>query len=492
MQFAIHIIHNVRTMSSSESDTFGSDADRIRRNDKSLTHVKIYDKFKAVKILDALKNNTVVRDLSIYAIHNVYELHNELLPDHQEVNVKLPEVIKFNKSVKSLSIFIEEGLLRERLFAAMATSGGWSPIQELVLYDSSDHGVDFVDFSLRGAEHLSSFIIQCENLRTLPLEVPGDETGPIMETLLHTKVQSLKIWIHQICTIHNGGRRLAAALERCTCITELRLEFPFGYDRVELLDKVEFFQILSVESIPKMLGLKKLELEIFCNVDQGFFGMVGQYIGGHQGEIEELRLILIGSSVNLSIVGLAPALRRLKVFQFDGDLTPTLLEISKLSVIAVDCDALEEFEYTFFQSARGLSIKEFKAICRLLPKFPSLKRVTQEAFSEVDLREEGRLTAFLEMLKTSKTIEQVPSVRCGNLEESAAIKQHCRNNMMHNQIELIRKKGLLAAKVPSSAWPLILNEFSGMSDLLYYLLQQKHCATIGPTCHGCKRKQDFE
>ena len=64
--------------------------------------------------------------------------------------------------------------------------------------------------------------------------------------------------------------------------------------------------------------------------------------------------------------------------------------------------------------------------------------------------------------------------------------------MMHNQIELIRKKGLLAATVPSSAWPLILNEFSDMSDVLYYLLQQKHGAMIGPTCHGYKRKQDFD
>jgi hypothetical protein len=44
--------------------------------------------------------------------------------------------------------------------------------------------------------------------------------------------------------------------------------------------------------------------------------------------------------------------------------------------------------------------------------------------------------------------------------------------MMHNQIELIRKKGFLAATVPSSAWLLILNEFSDMSDVLYYLLQQ--------------------
>ena len=179
------------------------------------------------------------------------------------------------------------------------------------------------------------------------------------------------------------------------------------------------------------------------------------------------------------------------MIRIDGDPTPTLLEIGKLSAIAADCDSLEEFDYSFFQRSRGLSTKKFKSSCRLLSKFPSLKRVTQ-GDSVVNLRKASRFVAFLKMLKASKTIEQAPSVRCGNLEEEAAIDQHYRNNMMHNQIELIRKKGLLAAKVPSSAWPLVLNEFSDMSDVLYYLLQQKHGAMIGPTGHGCKRKQDFD
>ena len=105
------------------------------------------------------------------------------------------------------------------------------------------------------------------------------------------------------------------------------------------------------------------------------------------------------------------------------------------------------------------------------------------------LRGDGRFTACLEMLKTSKTIEQVPSLDCNSAEEEAAIRQHCRNNMMHNQIELIRQKGLLTAKVPSCAWPLILQEFSDMPDVLYYLLHQKHGAMIGPTRDGCKRKR---
>ena len=64
--------------------------------------------------------------------------------------------------------------------------------------------------------------------------------------------------------------------------------------------------------------------------------------------------------------------------------------------------------------------------------------------------------------------------------------------MMRSRIKRINQKGLLAAKVPNSAWPLILEEFSDMPDVLYYLLQQKNGAMIGPTCHGCKRKQDFD
>ena len=111
---------------------------------------------------------------------------------------------------------------------------------------------------------------------------------------------------------------------------------------------------------------------------------------------------------------------------------------------------------------------------------------------EVDLLEESRFVAFLEMVKTSNTIEQVPPVQCRDTAQEAAIQQHCRNNMMRSRIKLIPEKGLLAATVPSSAWPLILNEFSDVPDALYYLLQQKHGAMIGPTCHGCKRKQDFD
>jgi len=138
----------------------------------------------------------------------------------------------------------------------------------------------------------------------------------------------------------------------------------------------------------------------------------------------------------------------------------------------------------------------FKAICRLLSKFPSLKRLTHGygyrltgPHPVIALHEESRFVAFLEMVKTSKTIEQIPPFRCRTNEKEAAIKHHCRSNMVHNQI---REKDFLAATVPSSAWPLILKEFSDLRDVLYYLLQQKNGAMIGPTCHGCKRKQDFD
>ena len=97
--------------------------------------------------------------------------------------------------------------------------------------------------------------------------------------------------------------------------------------------------------------------------------------------------------------------------------------------------------------------------------------------------------AFQEMVNTSKTIGQVPLRQCRNRGEKAAVKHHCRNTMIYNLIERIRKKGLLAAAVPPSAWSLILKESSNMPDFLYYLLQQKHGAMIGPTYNDLEKPQ---
>ena len=182
--------------------------------------------------------------------------------------------------------------------------------------------------------------------------------------------------------------------------------------------------------------------------------LVGQCIELHQGEIEELTLCFFGSaSVNNSIVGPTPALRRLKEIRFYG-LNLILQQIGELSGIAVGCDTLEEFGYNLsycdtleefdYDFPGNMSTDDFKAICQLVSTFLSLKRVTQDVDEVLDLHEEGRLTAFLEMVKTSKTIEEVPSVRCGKAEEEAAIQHHCRNNMIHNRI---REKGLLSANV---------------------------------------------
>ena len=187
------------------------------------------------------------------------------------------------------------------------------------------------------------------------------------------------------------------------------------------------------------------------------------------------------ASVNLSIVGLAPAPRRLKVIRFSGAAL-TSQQIGVLSEGAADCETLERITFAWSKST-----DDFKAICQLCSRFPSLKRVLQ-GYGRQNLREAGRFTAVLEMLKTSKTIEEISTFRYRSAEERAAIKYHCRNNMIHNRI---REKGLLAAKVPNSAWPLILKEFSDMPDVLYYLLQQNHSAMIGPTPQGCKRKQNF-
>ena len=194
--------------------------------------------------------------------------------------------------------------------------------------------------------------------------------------------------------------------------------------------------------------------------------------------IVDLALDFEHAPVNLSIVGLAPALRRLKAIQFYGAAL-TSQQICELSEGAADCKTLEKIAFP-----RSKSTDDFKAICQLCLRFPSLKRVSQLAHGREDLREEDRFTAVLEMLKTSKTIEQIFKFRCRNAEEEAAIKYHCRNNMIHNRI---REKVFLAANVHHSAWPLILKELSDMPDVLYYLLQQKHGAMIGPsTRQGCK------
>jgi hypothetical protein len=348
----------------------------------------------AVEILDALKNNTVVKEVSILGTG----------PNNQEANVKLFELMKCNKSVDSLTIGLERGLqgertqVRKRLFATMATSGGWSSIKELVLCDTIYYHEPLVSLSrgeaeplsVTDAENISSFIAQSENLRTLRLQIAGNEVPQIVETLSRTKVQSLQIPFRSPCTLQNEGRQLTTALERCTCITELELEFP---------DQGELFQHLLLESIPKMLGLKKLELEMDYPADQQFFDIAGQCIGLHQGEIEELILMCHDSTMNSSIVGLAPALRRLKVIYFQNFKKLSSQQIGELSGIAADCDTLEKFGYSLRNAMDEiLSIDTFKAMCELWSKFPSLKRVSRNYYG-VLLGEENRLTAFLEMIK---------------------------------------------------------------------------------------------
>ena len=97
-----------------------------------------------------------------------------------------------------------------------------------------------------------------------------------------------------------------------------------------------------------MLGLKKLELAIDL-FDRHIVHMVRQCIGLHQGEIEELALTIRSASVITSIVGLTPALRRLKVIEFYG--APlTSQQTGELSGIVADCDTLEEFCYNLHEN----------------------------------------------------------------------------------------------------------------------------------------------
>jgi hypothetical protein len=188
--------------------------------------------------------------------------------------------------------------------------------------------------------------------------------------------------------------------------------------------------------------------------------------------------------VNLSLTGLVPILRKLKKIRFSAaDLN--LQQIGELCEGATDCKSLEKFGY-----ARAVSLDVFKAICQLCSRFPSLKWV--DTLYPNDMYQMGRFTAVLEMLKTSKTIERVRTGRFYGAEEESAIKYHCHKNMLHNRFALVRQKGLLTAKLPNSAWPMILKKFSDVPDVLYYLLQQKHGTMFGPLHHGRKRKQNFE
>jgi hypothetical protein len=72
----------------SETSAVESDADRIRRNDKSLSHVNINAYVDDIETLDALKNNTVVTHVTYYTFAT------ESLPvnlNHEALCVELSE-----------------------------------------------------------------------------------------------------------------------------------------------------------------------------------------------------------------------------------------------------------------------------------------------------------------------------------------------------------------------------------------------------------------
>ena len=252
---------------------------------------------------------------------------------------------------------------------------------------------------------------------------------------------------------------------------------------VAFCDRAEGLQILGEleqNTVVKyfMLQLPPLTVEVFQKLSE---------VMEYNKSVDDLGVFLgtkNTANVNLSLNGLAPILTRLKKFRFSGaDLTSQ--QIGELCEGAADCKSLEKFGY-----ARAVSIDVFKAICQLCSRFPSLKWVC--TVYPMDLYQNSRFTAVLEMLKTSKTIERVDTGRFYDAEQESAIKYHCHKNMIHNRIALLRQKGILTAKLPNSAWPMILKKFSDVPDVLYYLLQQKHGTMFGPVHHGRKRKQEFD
>ena len=59
-------------------------------------------------------------------------------------------------------------------------------------------------------------------------------------------------------------------------------------------------------------------------------------------------------------------------------------QLGELPGSAVDCEALEEFGYFIRKSLDGLSTDDFKAICQLWSRYPSLKLVTKYGMDTID------------------------------------------------------------------------------------------------------------
>ena len=74
--------------------------DRIRRNDKSLQVVEFIDRGEGLQILDALRQNSVVKSVIFL-----------LPPLNEEMLVKLSEVMEYNKSLDNLEVYLESGLI---------------------------------------------------------------------------------------------------------------------------------------------------------------------------------------------------------------------------------------------------------------------------------------------------------------------------------------------------------------------------------------------
>ena len=68
---------------------------RLRRNDETLRIVTITERWEAIEILEALKQNTVVKYVML-----------QLPPLTEEMFEKLSEVMEYNKSVDDLGVFL--------------------------------------------------------------------------------------------------------------------------------------------------------------------------------------------------------------------------------------------------------------------------------------------------------------------------------------------------------------------------------------------------
>ena len=274
-------------------------------------------------------------------------------------------------------------------------------------------------------------------------------------------------------TLHRQ-RQIAKSLE-CSHIETLHL-----YKTDKCLDGIQDLDCQYLEILPPILNLKQLVISVLDHGDnEEFYRAVGAFVAAHPGTVERLKLFLPREAFPSSLAGLVPALLRLtwlelfcgdKRHPYDANWVPILYDLSDL---VGDCDSLRQFSchMTFTNS-------HMHAMCHLASRFPSLKRVQLLGKTRQDKTSVS--ASILDMVHTSQSIEAIDGWTFGNETQKAAIGAKFRKNRIQNCMKCVRDNGVLADRIPTNLWPLILHKYSDEvePDMKFYLLQEMHVAII--------------